>query len=232
MNPTIVWIRDGVGFTPAAAASFRRAEADLRRRIDVNSSYRNYQVQLDMWRAWNRYRDSGFRPALHPGHSRAIHPDLSIHCRGCAVDSDDWGRPGFNSFMAGHGWIRTAAGDPTEQHHFEYQSWRDSRAGEGPPPEKKRTTLIVEPEEDDMNPRQIHCVDPRGKVIRALLVPGTGYFVKWTENGATFANGIARNMDTGSSTLVTVSLFRVFEREAAAQRPKDALSIELADADD
>lgn len=232
MNPTIEWIRDGVGFTPAAAASFRRAEIALGRRIGVNSSYRDYQKQLGMWKAWNRYRDSGFKPSLYPGHSRAIHPDLSIHCRGCAVDSNDWTRPGFNSFIADHGWIRTAAGDPTEQHHFEYQSWRDRRAGEGPPAGAAAQSLIVEPEEDDMNPRQIHCVDPRGKVLRALLVPGTGYFVKWTETGATYANGIARNMETGSSTLVTVSLFQVFEREAAAQRPKGALAIEIADADD
>lgn len=88
--------------------------------------------------------------------------------------------------------------------------------------------VAPEEEEEMMAPRQIHYTDSEGAVIRALLVPGTGYFVKWTEGQATYANAIAKNMGTGSSTAVTASLFAVFEREALAMRPKDALSIEIA----
>lgn len=125
--PTILWIRAGVGFTAAAAASFSRAEASWGRRIDCNSSYRDYYTQLSMYLAWNAYV-AGTGP--YPGHSRAIHPDYSKHCQGLALDSDDWQTPGFIAHMADHGWIRTAASDPTERHHFEYQSWRDNHRNE------------------------------------------------------------------------------------------------------
>lgn len=121
MAPVIEWIRPGVGFTREAAASFRRAEASWGP-IRCNSTYRDYDHQLGMWEAWEAYR-TGRGP--HPGHSRALHPDESMHCRGLAADTDLWTVPGFIGHMAEHGWIRTAAWDPTERHHFEYQSWRD-----------------------------------------------------------------------------------------------------------
>lgn len=103
-----------------------------------------------------------------------------------------------------------------------------------PAPKPTPTPTPTPEEEEDMTPRQIHMADAKGKVIRALIVPGTGYFVKWTEGSTsspapTYANAIARNMETGSSTAVTPSLFAVFEREAIALRPKDSLAIELAD---
>lgn len=88
---------------------------------------------------------------------------------------------------------------------------------------------LPEEEEDTMHPRQIHAVI-NGRIHRALLVPGTSYFVKWTESENKYANSLARNMETGDSTEVTASLFGVFEREALALRPRDALSIELAEA--
>lgn len=130
--PIIETIRPGVQFTPAAAASFRRAEASWRAKtgrqfIDCNSTYRDYNTQLRMYNDWNAYV-AGRGPK--PNHSRAIHPDASIHCRGEALDSDDWVIPGFIAHMAHHGWIRTAASDPTERHHFEYQSWRDNHRNE------------------------------------------------------------------------------------------------------
>lgn len=120
--PEIVWLRPGVGYVADAAASMRRLEADLGRPHDCNSSYRDYNVQLSMWRAWQAYV-AGTGP--YPGHSRALHPDESKHCQGLADDSDDWLTPGYIEFAAERGWIRTAASDPTERHHFEYQWWRD-----------------------------------------------------------------------------------------------------------
>lgn len=120
--PVIEWVRPGVGFTPEAAASFRRAEAAWGRLIDVNSSYRSWSTQLSMWVAWQAWV-AGVGP--HPGHSRALHPDSSKHCQGLALDSDDWTVTGFIVHMLTHGWVRTAAWDPTERHHFEYQADRD-----------------------------------------------------------------------------------------------------------
>lgn len=145
--PVIEWVRPGVGFTPAAAASFRRAEASWRAKtgrahIDCNSSYRDYGLQLSMYQAWTAWAE-GRGPK--PNHSRAIHPDHSKHSQGLGLDSDDWTVPGFIAHMADHGWIRTAANDPTERHHFEYQEWRDNHrnrpagAATGTTPQPPRT---------------------------------------------------------------------------------------------
>jgi hypothetical protein len=131
-------VRPGVQFTPAAAAAFRRLEARLGRRVDVNSTYRDWDTQMRMYLAWNAYV-AGRGPK--PPHSRAIHPSVSIHCQGNAIDSDDWRTPGFNALAAEYGFIRTAASDPTEQHHFEYQSWRDQHRGESVVPAVSATSV-------------------------------------------------------------------------------------------
>lgn len=125
--PTIVWLRDGVGYEPEAALSMQRLEAALGRPHDCNSSYRDWDLQLRMYYAWEAYAN-GTGP--YPGHSRALHPKDSKHCAGTADDSDDWTTPGYIALAEEHGWIRTAASDPTERHHFEYQKWRDRHYGE------------------------------------------------------------------------------------------------------
>jgi hypothetical protein len=174
--PVIQTIRPGVSFAPAAAASFVRVESDLGRRVDVNSTYRDYNTQLEMHRAWNRYVASGRKPALYPGHSMALHPDLSVHCLGNALDSDDWTRPGFNAFMAAHGWIRTAAGNPTEQHHFEYQSWRDQHlnrpASAGGKLISYNDTPATKEKEDDDMALQMYRRTKTGGVIMCNIATG------------------------------------------------------------
>lgn len=165
---TIVTIRPGVQFTPEAAASFRRAEADLERQIDVNRTYASYETQLRMYNAWLAYIQ-GRGP--HPGHSRALHPDLSMHCRGLALDSDDWTEPGFNTFMAERGWIRTAAGDPTEQHHYEYQLWRDQhRNRPASTPESEPLPSPEAPELKDITMRMIFDTQNRDDETRRACV--------------------------------------------------------------
>lgn len=128
--PAIVTVRPGVQFVPPAADSFRRLEARLGRRADVNRTYADWDTQLKMYNAWQAYV-TGRGPK--PNHSRALHPSKSAHCAGLAWDSDDWRTPGFISLAAEYGFIRTAANDPTEQHHFEYQWWRDSHRNEPVP---------------------------------------------------------------------------------------------------
>ncbi|UUE19316.1 hypothetical protein [Microbacterium sp. J1-1] len=125
--PVIEEIRPGVSFVPEAALAFRRLEARLGRRADVNRTYADYDTQMSMYLAWTAWVH-GVGPK--PAHSRALHPDLSMHCRGVAWDSDDWRTVGFITLAAEYGFIRTAAGDPSEQHHFEYQSWNDKHYGE------------------------------------------------------------------------------------------------------
>lgn len=147
--PVIVWLRPGVGYQPAAAASMARLERDLGREHDCNSSYRDYNTQLGMWRAWEAWV-AGTGP--RPNHSRALHPDASMHCQGLADDSDDWTTPGYIELAEEHGWIRTAADDPTERHHFEYQWWRDQHRNE--PAGGGATAFVPTPitsEEEDMD---------------------------------------------------------------------------------
>ncbi|MDQ1169595.1 hypothetical protein QE392_001399 [Microbacterium proteolyticum] len=144
--PTIVWLRPGVGYTAPAAASMRRLERALGREHDCNSSYRDYDEQMRMYNAWQRYVNSGYNPRYKPNHSRAIHPDTSEHCAGIADDSDDWTTPGYIDLAAEHGWIRTAAWDPTEQHHFTYQWWKDQHRNDPEPTTVEPAT--VEPAEE------------------------------------------------------------------------------------
>lgn len=132
--PVIETIRSGVQFTPDAARSFRRVEAEWWRRknrnIDTNSTYRDWTRQMSMYEAWQAWVN-GRGPK--PYHSRAVHPRYSRHTSGLALDSDDWVDSAFVALMAEHGWIRVAASDPTERHHFEYQSWRDKHRNDPVP---------------------------------------------------------------------------------------------------
>jgi hypothetical protein len=212
MTPTIETIRPGVQFTPPAAASFRRAEADWGRPIDVNSTFRDPVLQLRMYNAWLAYVQ-GRGP--RPGHSRALHPDESVHTKGAALDSDDWRQPGFISFMADHGWIRTAASDPTEQHHFEYQSLRDNhrnRPASGDskplPPLPPLVPVVPEEEDEDMakNSGFKYTRASDGKPIILLINTTSRWWMEFQDVPAIVPSGvtpIAATMDTGTFAVVS-----------------------------
>lgn len=127
-------VRPGVQFVPDAANAFRRAEAEVLaefgRPIDVNSTYRSWSKQMEMFDAWNAYVASGFKWAYYPGHSKAVHPSESFHVSGLAVDSDDWRNARIVAILADHGFIRNRLNVPNEQHHFEYIRARDNHYGE------------------------------------------------------------------------------------------------------
>lgn len=129
---TIETIRPGVQFTPEAASAFRRAEAQVQsefgRNIDVNSTYRDRDLQLRMYNAWQAYiRGAG----PYPGHSKALHPDdpLAFHTKGTALDSDDWVNGRVVEILAENGFIRNRLYVPNERHHFEYLRDRDRNYG-------------------------------------------------------------------------------------------------------
>lgn len=126
--PVIEWITPGAGFAPDAAASARRLADAWGRMPDTNSTYRDWDVQMGMYRAWQAWV-TGRGPK--PPHSRAIHPDESKHCLGLAWDTDDWATPGFLKLAAEHGWIQVLPNDKTERHHLEYQWWRDQHRTSG-----------------------------------------------------------------------------------------------------
>lgn len=172
--PVIVWIRPGVGFAPDAAASFRRAEADLGRDIRCNSTYRDWDLQLRMYYAWEAYA-AGRGP--YPGHSRAIHPKNSRHTTGLGLDSPEWVSTSFVAFMAERGWIRTAASDPTERHHFEYQWWRDKHrnrpapSGAGSSTTKPAAPAVPQEETEMIAVRITGTVDGQAVEHFAVLGP-------------------------------------------------------------
>lgn len=155
-------IRNGVEFTPDAAAAFRRAEAQVRkefgRGIDVNSTYRSWDTQLKMYNAWQAYIN-GRGP--YPGHSKALHPSdpLAFHVKGTALDSDDWTNARIRAILAENGFIRNRLYVPNENHHFEYIRSSDRNYGKPasggtvkPKPTPKPNTSE---EEDDMEPQFI-----------------------------------------------------------------------------
>ena len=158
-------IRNGVEFTPDAAAAFRRAEAQVRkefgRGIDVNSTYRSWDTQLKMYNDWNRYVRSGYNSAYYPGHSKALHPSdpLAFHVKGTALDSDDWTNARIREILAQNGFIRNRLYVPNENHHFEYIRSSDRNYGKPtsggtvkPKPTPKPNTSE---EEDNMEPQFI-----------------------------------------------------------------------------
>lgn len=163
-GPVIEWIRPGVGFTPEAAAAFRRAEAQVRaefgRDIDVNSTYRDWDTQLRMYNAWQAYI-TGRGP--YPGHSKALHPNdpLAFHTKGLALDSDDWRNARIVQILAEHGFIRNRLHVPNERHHFEYLADRD-----------QHKNAPAGGMEDDMNPNQDKALSEaweNSKRIRQIL---------------------------------------------------------------
>ena len=127
----IVTVRPGVQFTPDAANAFQRAEAQVQaergRNIDVNSTYRDWNLQLGMFNAWQAYLAGG----PYPGHSKALHPDdpLAFHTKGTALDSDDWTDARIVQILAENGFIRNRLYVPNEKHHFEYIRSEDKNYG-------------------------------------------------------------------------------------------------------
>lgn len=237
-GPVIETIRPGVQFTPEAAAAFRRAEAQVRaelgRNIDVNSTYRDYNLQLSMWRAWQAYA-AGRGP--HPGHSKALHPDdpLAFHTKGLALDSDDWTNGRVVQILAEHGFIRNRLYVPNENHHFEYLRDRDQhRYDPAPAGHQSTPTSAPEPqsEEDDMPKNSGVYYDrknPDGTTSTVYLVfnTGSGFQHEFSAGpgkgnmNPAYNNALAKALDTPSWAKVTEGHARVIKRGLAAVTNRD-----------
>jgi hypothetical protein len=178
--PTLTTLRTGVRFVASAAASFVRLEKRLGRQVDVNSTYRDYDLQMRWHNESLAYLAGKIK---YPGHAFAVHPDYSDHCKGVGLDSDDWPIPGFVAIAAEHGWIRTAASDPTERHHFQYQPGRDKfknqPAGVNVTPVSNNPSNPIIPitsfEDDDM--RLFHQVFSNGNQAYVCSMPNADTIV-------------------------------------------------------
>jgi len=144
----LVTIRPGVTLEASAAASFQRVEARAGRRVDVNSSYRDWDEQMRLYLAYQRHLSGG------PWAPLALHPDLSMHSRGLAIDSDD------HSLMRAaddYGWRATVK---TEPWHFDYFRQLDKHFGApADVNDKPLPTPPSEPEPKDIIMRTIFITD-------------------------------------------------------------------------
>lgn len=198
MTPTIVTIREGVQFTPDAAAAFRRADAqvfaEFGRHIDVNSTYRSWDTQMGMYDAWNWYIHGG----PYPGHSKAVHPSESFHVDGLALDSDDWVHDRIVQILAENGFIRNRLYVPGENHHFEYNRSRDKNYGRpasGGNAAPAPTPAPPEEEDDDMpkNTTQWYKKPKENTYVYIGYNTGSGFF-------HAFGNGAGRGTMPGTYT--------------------------------
>lgn len=175
----LVTIRAGLTLQAPAAASWRRVEAKLGR-LDVNSSYRDYNTQLRAYQAYHAYQ-----AGRGPWAPYAIHPDLSWHCKGLAVDSDDAQR--YRTTLAEYGWTQTATA-VGEWWHLDYLASRDKHVGEVAGGGSK--PLPIPPKPDPTPPAPITI---NGEEMLLITAPdckptliGAGYFYPIAQDNREF----------------------------------------------
>lgn len=160
-RPTnLVTLRPGVTFQADAAASFQRVEKRAGRRVDVNSTYRDWEEQMRLYLAYQR------DPKNNP---LALHPDHSMHCRGLALDSDDHT---LMRSMDDYGWRATVQSEPW---HFDYFHTLDKHYGQPsgggetplptPDPQKAGDTVMRTIFIEDMKNPDDSKVDKRQRVL-------------------------------------------------------------------
>ncbi|SDR70843.1 MULTISPECIES: hypothetical protein [Microbacterium] len=232
-------VRPGVQFIPDAAAAFRRADAqvlaEFGRHIDVNSTYRSWSDQMLMFVNWGRYVSSGYKAALYPGHSKAVHPSESFHVAGTALDSDDWVNARIVEILAENGFIRNRLYVPNENHHFEYIRARDTNYGKPATTGHAATPIIPagEEDEDDMYVKNVmhHKINADKRMEVKVSNPGSGFELNFITGSKDTLQAFADQYETGNSMQVSASVFRVIGEACAAVRPQGQIAVSLGDAD-
>lgn len=146
--PTLVTIRPGVVFTPAAARSWKRMEAQVGRAITTNSTTRSWAEQAKLrkeWLAYSAYQNGG---PWAPWAPLALRPEDSVHCQGMAADTDE---VSLLKKLKDHGWRQTALA-AGEDWHFEYQAKNDKHINDKPKPKPtpKPKPVPVTKKKDEM----------------------------------------------------------------------------------
>lgn len=218
----LVTLRPGLTLQAPAAASWARMEAERKDRLDVNSSYRDPAEQQKAYDAYRAYLNGG------PWAPLALRPELSWHCKGLAVDTDDdqWVRD-----HPDHGWRFVV---PTEKWHTQYYPELDKHAGE---PAGGGAVPLPEPtedEEDGMPYKYAQYVagkNDKGQYIRALVSLDAHVFVRFVESGDVQALQFMATYDTGSSKGVTPSMLNALEAEVRRAQPRGDIKVTVQDAD-
>jgi hypothetical protein len=134
---------------PAPAASIWRIDVALGHPVDINRAYASWSQQYIYYRAYQNYLNGG------PWAPLALHPDLSWHCKGMAVDTDESPRtvPSTAQVWADNGWRFEVQSEPW---HGQYYTSLDKNygkpAGGGsvpfPTPDNSDTPSLIEGEEE------------------------------------------------------------------------------------
>lgn len=186
----------------------------------VNSAGRLYAEQKHFWDGWVQGLP-GFNPADNPDDET----QRLAHVRFGALDIDP--TPERVRRLAAAGLIRPYAYEPW---HWELPSIRSYSIVRSLPSTGASTVPRL-PEGKTMDDvKMIHWMNGSKVGGRALIVPGTPWAVPWTETGATYANRMADQFDTGSSIEYTKSLFDAF-LSASARCAPTVLTITTVDAD-
>jgi hypothetical protein len=229
--------------------SFRSTPASVRRWLNlVADCQKLYGVTLTITSGPNAYRSYASQVAMKLKYTlqgkpmQAAAPGTSSHGGNyngtytgyvrkdsSAFDVNNWQSIGWTKFSAlahKHGFSTNVVQPKELWHIVDFNPWTmpaSTKPEQVPTPAPLPIPPIEEKDEDDMaNPSQVHYVEAvTGNVIRSLFVPGTAYWVPFNEGKeSTIANAFAKNLPTGSSTLVTKALFDVMASRAAALLPK------------
>lgn len=147
-----------------AAASVHRIDRQLGRLADVNDAGRSPEQANANRDAWEAYRDGRGPKAPY-----ALGADESVHCRGLAVDSDDWYDPASAAVWRENGWTQTAryADDRDEPWHGEYSANLDQHITDPTPtPTPKELDVSI-----------IYCSTDKEKTTRTTLAVGSLFWL-------------------------------------------------------
>lgn len=213
----VITIADGVTFTPPAAQAFIRATTNVKRRrgtdIDVNSTFRDPVKQLRMHKASVAWLN-GTGP--YPGHSYAAHPDFSDHCKGIALDSDDWVYGWIVDELADNGFIRDQLHVPGENHHFRYFQERDNHYGE--PIGTPAAVPPAKPAKKETKVKTYHNQDATARKSGRTVKPGEGFYLHIT-------SGVA--VSQASNIVGGIGAYSITPHVYATGTPGDVVEIVL-----
>lgn len=152
------------------AASIARIDAQLGRLADVNDAWRSPEQADRNVAAWNAYQNG-----TGPKAPYALNRWQSIHCRGYAVDSDDWYNAHAAAIWRRNGWRQTARYNDSrdEPWHGEYDEGLDEYLGQ-PAGGNAVPFPVPTPEEVKENPMQYALIlhKSTNKLIIADLFGG------------------------------------------------------------
>lgn len=219
---------------PEHAASLRRVDAEVRalvgRDLDVNSAWRDPEVQQKLRDAYLHYLKYGA-----PWAPIALTPDSSVHCKGGAIDTDDYRDARIVKILNRHGWFHTVYrwvnGKRTlvEPWHFERDRNRDQHRNDPAPAQVDSKPIPApEPEEEEDNMKMMGYKNPAdGRVWYAEFDTSSGFFHPWVSSDKDYIRSIADKWTPAGIPLVTEKHWNGIKAECEKRGP-EALAKALA----